>query len=216
MDEERFAAARRRMVEYQIEARGVRDRRVLAAMREIPRHFFVPDSCRDASYDDRPLPIGEGQTISQPYLVALMTELLALSPDDRVLEIGTGSGYQAAILSRLAAGVISVERLPGVAKQAEENLAKLSITNVRIVVGDGTLGVPEHAPYDAVIITAATPRIPPPLVEQLAEGGRLVAPVGSLDLQTLLKVEKREGRTVTTDYGGVRFVPLIGSHGWDI
>jgi protein-L-isoaspartate(D-aspartate) O-methyltransferase len=216
MTEERFAAARGRMVEYQIEARGVRDGRVLAAMREIPRHVFVPKAYESSAYEDRPLPIGQGQTISQPYIVALMTELLELSPRDRVLEIGTGSGYQAAILARLAAEVISIERLPGISGTAGETLAGLGVTNVRLVVGDGTKGWPEGAPYDAIIITAATPQVPEPLIDQLAEGGRLVAPVGRIDVQTLLKVVKRKGEIVTTEYGGVCFVPLIGNHGWNL
>lgn len=216
MNEERFAAARRRMVEHQIEARGIRDRRVLSALREIPRHVFVPAAFESAAYDDRPLPIGQGQTISQPYIVALMTELLELSPEDRVLEIGTGSGYQAAILASLAGEVVSIERLPGISKTAGENLARLGIGNVTLVTGDGTNGWPDRAPYDAIIITAATPKVPEPLIDQLAEGGRLVAPVGSIDVQTLVKLVKRDGRIIPAEYGGVCFVPLIGDHGWNI
>ncbi len=202
------------MVKYQIEARGIRDPRVLDAMREIPRHCFVPAPYREAAYRDGPLPIGGGQTISQPYIVALMTELLELGPADRVLEIGTGSGYQSAILAKLVAEVITVERLPEVADYARKNLASLGIKNVDVIVGDGTLGYPGRAPYQGVIITACAPDVPQPLVEQLADGGRLVAPVGSRDFQQLTKLVRHEGSVERFTYGGVAFVPLIGAFGW--
>ncbi len=204
------------MVEYQIRLRGVGDERVLNAMRKIPRHKFVPESLTGAAYNDSPLPIGNGQTISQPYIVAVMTELLEVRATDRILEIGTGSGYQAAILGLLAAAVVSVERIPDVAAGAEKNLEKAGIRNVTVIVSDGTEGYPAGAPYDGILITAATPDIPAPLVDQLKDGGRLVAPVGSRDLQMLVKL-KKHGSTVTrTSHGGVVFVPLIGRHGWDL
>jgi protein-L-isoaspartate(D-aspartate) O-methyltransferase len=205
---------RQEMVEYQIRARGVSDPRVLAAMRRIPRHLFVPPGYEGAAYQDRPLPIGEGQTISQPYIVAVMTELLNLAPQDRVLEIGTGSGYQAALLAVLVEEVMSIERLESVAEQARKNLARAGIFNVRIIVGDGTKGYPLEAPYDAILVTAATPKVPEPLIDQLAEGGRLVAPVGPRDCQDLLRLVKREGSVESTAFGGVCFVPLIGQFGW--
>jgi protein-L-isoaspartate(D-aspartate) O-methyltransferase len=211
---DRFARERLKMVEGQIEARGVRDARVLHAMRTVPRHLFVPISHQDSAYEDRPLPIGHGQTISQPYIVALMTEMLALSPEDRVLEIGAGSGYQAAILGSLAREVISIERLSEIAAMAGEHLRATNITNVTVVCGDGTKGFPEKAPYNAIIITAAAPDVPTPLIEQLAEGGRLVAPVGGRDFQTLVKVVKKDGQLHTTYHGGVCFVPLVGEYGW--
>ena len=213
-DEERYSRLRNEMVDYQIAARGIRDPRVLAAMREIPRHLFVPVQIRSSSYDDSPLPIGEGQTISQPFIVAFMTELLEPAAGDRVLEIGSGSGYQAAILSRLVASVTSIERLPGVAALAGKNLAAVSAGNVKVVVGDGTLGWKEDAPYNGILVTAAAPSVPPALIEQLAEGGRLVAPVGDRDIQQLVKMTRKGGRIGEERYGGVRFVPLIGQEGW--
>ncbi|WP_332448539.1 protein-L-isoaspartate(D-aspartate) O-methyltransferase [Methanoculleus sp.] len=205
---------REEMVEFQVRARGVRDERVLAAMRKVPRHLFVPKGFERAAYEDRPLPIGEGQTISQPYIVAVMTEQLELSPQDRVLEIGTGSGYQAALLAELAGTVISLERLPELADRARQTLARAGVTGVRVVVGDGTKGYPPEAPYDAIIVTAASPGIPEPLVDQLAEGGRLIAPVGPRDCQDLIKLVKREGGVEKIPLGGVCFVPLIGQFGW--
>jgi protein-L-isoaspartate(D-aspartate) O-methyltransferase len=209
-----YEREREAMVEHQIRDRGIRDERVLAAMREVPRHLFVPQGYERAAYEDRPLPIGEGQTISQPYIVAVMTEQLGLAPQDRVLEIGSGSGYQAALLAGLAGTVISIERLEGVAEQARENLARAGVTGVRIVVGDGTEGYPPEAPYDAIIVTAASPGVPEPLIEQLAEGGRLIAPIGPRDCQDLVKLVKREGKVETIPLGGVCFVPLIGQFGW--
>ncbi|KQC05422.1 MAG: protein-L-isoaspartate O-methyltransferase [Methanoculleus sp. SDB] len=214
MDDERSAVLRERMVRDQIEGRGISDRRVLAAMRAIPRHVFVPEEVCASAYEDRPLPIGEGQTISQPYIVALMTELLDVGPEDRVLEIGAGSGYQAAILGRIASHVISVERLPAIARGAREHLAALGIDNVEVVVGDGTAGWPAEAPYDAIIVTAAAPDIPRPLLDQLRDGGRLVAPVGDRAIQTLVRLEKAGGELSTRSCGGVCFVPLIGEYGW--
>ena len=205
---------RTRMVQNQIAARGIHDPRVLAAMREIPRHLFIPAPYDRSAYEDNPLPIGNGQTISQPYIVALMTELLQLNDTDTALEIGAGSGYQAAVLSRIVRNLTTVERIPSVANLARDNLNTLGISNVVVIVGDGTLGHPENAPYNGIIITAATPEIPAPLIEQLAEGGTLVAPVGSHELQELVTLKKC-GKTITWElHGGVRFVPLIGKHGW--
>jgi protein-L-isoaspartate(D-aspartate) O-methyltransferase len=203
------------MVETQIASRGVKDERVLSAMRSVPRHLFVPAAYRGVAYSDCPLPIGRGQTISQPYIVAVMTELLALKPEDRVLEIGAGSGYQAAILANLAKSVISIERISEVAEIARENLSRIGISNVKIITGDGTLGYPEQAPYDAVLITAATPEVPAPLIEQLADVGRLVAPVGSRDLQELVRITKRKDQVIRELFGGVDFVPLLGRYGWN-
>ena len=208
------ADEREKMVRLQIKARGVRDPEVLAAMQKIPRHLFVPEDCERSAYEDRPLPIGEGQTISQPYIVAVMTEQLELQPGDRVLEVGAGSGYQAALLAELAGSVISIERLEGLADRARENLARAGITGVRVVVGDGTEGYPPEAPYDAIIITAASPGVPQPLIDQLAEGGRLIAPIGPRDCQDRIKLVKHEGRVERTSLGGVCFVPLIGQFGW--
>ncbi|MDD1634051.1 MAG: protein-L-isoaspartate(D-aspartate) O-methyltransferase [Methanomicrobiales archaeon] len=202
------------MVEYQIAARGVRDPRVLAAMREVPRHLFIPDAQRSAAYQDRPLPIGSGQTISQPYIVALMTELLEPSPGDTVLEIGAGSGYQAAILGKLVSQVITIERLPEIAAAARERLQRLEITNVEVEVGDGTMGYPLKAPYQGILVTAATPEIPAPLLDQLADGGRLVAPAGGRDVQELVRFRKQGGQLVREYHGAVCFVPLIGEFGW--
>ena len=203
------------MVETQIAARGIKDERVLSAMHSVPRHIFVPEEARGAAYGDYPLPICHGQTISQPYIVAMMTALLEIRPHDRVLEIGAGSGYQAAILGTLAQEVISIERIPEVAHLAEKNLATAGITGVRVIVGDGTLGYPERAPYDGVVITAATPTVPPPLIDQLAEGGRLVAPVGSRDLQELVRLTRKGSDLSREFFGGVVFVPLLGEHGWE-
>jgi protein-L-isoaspartate(D-aspartate) O-methyltransferase len=214
MSEDEFAAVRRRMVDTQIEIRGVTDHRVLAAMRRVPRHRFVPRGLWDQAYNDYPLPIGEDQTISQPYIVALMTEALELKSTDRVLEIGTGSGYQAAILAEVAAEVYSIDRLASLAEHAQEVLAELGYKNFHVRVGDGTLGWPEEAPFDAILVTAGAPQVPRPLVEQLALGGRLVIPVGDRFSQTLTRVRKtKEG--VKYDYlGGCRFVRLIGQYGW--
>jgi protein-L-isoaspartate(D-aspartate) O-methyltransferase len=203
------------MVERQIEARGVHDPRVLAAMFEIPRHLFIPPPYDRAAYDDNPLPIGSGQTISQPYIVALMTELLHPKATDNVLEIGAGSGYQAAVLSRLVLRLTTIERITRVADLARANLKSIGIDNVVVIEGDGTLGYQGNAPYDGIIITAATPDVPRPLIEQLADGGTLVAPVGGRDIQDLITINK-QGNSITREFhGGVRFVPLIGQHGWE-
>jgi len=203
-----------RMVRDQIEARGVENRNVLDAMREIPRHRFIPEEFQGAAYQDRPLPIGNGQTISQPYIVGLMTSLLELQPKESVLEIGAGSGYQAAILSKLARSVVTIERLPEIASKAKNLLQSLGIFNVKVVVGDGTLGYAPDAPYDGIIITAASPDIPAPLIDQLADSGRLVAPVGSRDLQQLVRIRKDGSRISRENFGGVVFVPLLGRYGW--
>jgi protein-L-isoaspartate(D-aspartate) O-methyltransferase len=209
------ADERQRMVERQIEARGIHNASVLAAMREIPRHHFIPPPHDQAAYDDNALPIGNGQTISQPYIVALMTELIRPEPSDNVLEIGAGCGYQAAILSRLVQWLTTIERIPAVAVLARNNLKSLGIQNVEVIEGDGTEGYPQNAPYNGIMITAATPEIPKTLIDQLAEGGRLVAPVGGRDLQELVTLEKQGDKMIPQYHGGVRFVPLIGKHGWE-
>jgi protein-L-isoaspartate(D-aspartate) O-methyltransferase len=212
MDE---SAARLRMVERQIADRGIDDPRVLAAMREVPRHLFVPPAGRGEAYDDRPVPIGEGQTISQPFMVAIMTALLGPRDTDRVLEVGTGSGYQAAILARLSAQVISIERHQALADAARERLRDLGIDNVTIVVADGTEGWPGGAPYSRILVTAGAPRIPDPLRAQLAQGGRLVIPVGPAGFQRLTTVERNGDRFEIAEGAACRFVPLVGRHGWD-
>lgn len=209
------AEERRRMVERQIEARGIHNPRILAAMREIPRHLFIPPPYDQSAYDDNPLPIGNGQTISQPYIIALMTELLRTEPSDNVLEIGAGSGYQAAILSRLVHRLTTMERIPAVAILAQKNLTSLGIQNVEVIEGDGTQGYPQNAPYNGIMVTAATPEIPRTLADQLADGGRLVAPVGGRDIQELMTLEKHGSRMIHEHHGDVRFVPLIGKHGWE-
>jgi len=206
---------RRRMVDLQIAGRGIRDPRVLAAMAEVPRHLFVPPRYERDAYADTPLPIGNGQTISQPYIVALMTELLHPGPKDRVLEIGAGSGYQAAILGRLAAQVVSIERIGAVAAQARANLAAIGAKNVEVIEGDGTQGYPPAAPYNGILVTAASPEIPQPLTEQLAENGRLVVPVGDRAVQDLIILERHGNRYQKERREGVRFVPLIGKYGWE-
>jgi protein-L-isoaspartate(D-aspartate) O-methyltransferase len=204
------------MIREHLMGRGIHDRAVLEAMREVPREAFIDEAMRDNAYSDHPLPIGEGQTISQPYIVAYMTEALELSGTDRVLEIGTGSGYAAAILSRIVGAVHSVERLPGLAGSARRRLESLGYTNVLVHEGDGTLGLPEHAPYDAIVVTAGAPEVPKPLLEQLAIGGRLVIPVGeSSYVQTLLRVRRKgEHEYAREELFGVCFVPLIGAAGW--
>jgi protein-L-isoaspartate(D-aspartate) O-methyltransferase len=207
-------AARLRMVEEQIAGRGIRDERVLAAMREVPRHLFLPEHHRAAAYDDRPLPIGDRQTISQPYMVAVMTAALAPQPTDRVLEIGTGSGYQTAVLAALSAAVLSIERHATLAVEAEERLQRLRIGRVRIVVGDGTEGYPAEAPFDRILVTAGGPEVPETLRAQLADGGRLVMPVGSAGLQHLAIVERSGERFEVRHGEACVFVPLIGRHGW--
>jgi protein-L-isoaspartate(D-aspartate) O-methyltransferase len=213
----RLQAEREKMVRCQIGARGVRDPAVLEAMRSVPREAFLPPELEEFAYHDAPLPIESGQTISQPYIVALMTEALKLRPNERVLEIGTGSGYAAAVLGRVAREVYSVERHEELATLASRRLRELGFANVHVLHGDGTLGWPEHAPFDAIVVAAGGPKVPRSLLEQLAVGGRLVIPVGEArDLQTLLRVTRTpDGRFVEEDLGGVRFVPLIGAEGWE-
>ena len=209
-----YVYRRMQMVEA-LERLGIRDRRVLDAMREIPRDFFVPEAYRHAAYsEDVSINIGEGQTISQPRVVASMTEAAHIGPDDRVLEIGTGSGYQAAVLAHLARFVFSIERLAPLARKAKSRLDALGIENVSIKVMDGTLGWRALAPYDAILVTAAAPEVPEPLIEQLVDGGRLVVPVGARETQVIRVVERRGDRCVTSDLQGACFVPLIGRHGW--
>ena len=201
-----------RMVREQIQDRGVTDQGVIGAMLAVPRHEFVPASRRDMAYTDRPLPIGEGQTISQPYIVALMTELLELEPGDKVLEVGTGSGYQAAVASHLADSVFTIEILPDLAEQATRRLRELGYRDVVVMEGDGYYGWPEHAPFDAIIVTAAAGHIPPPLIQQLDPGGRMVIPVGGqFQVQQLVLLEKqRDGSVTTRSLLPVSFVPLVG------
>lgn len=202
------------MVAGQLLGREIRDPQVLRAMARVPRHLFVPASRRDQSYSDHPLPIGEGQTISQPYMVALMIQEAALKPADRVLEIGTGSGYQAAVLSLLASKVYSVERVPALAESAAKLLRLLSVKNVEILTADGTSGWPREAPFQAILVAAAAPRVPETLVSQLSPGGRLVIPVGSTLSQTLRVVQREAQGIKTREVCGCVFVPLIGAHGW--
>lgn len=209
-----YIKEREHMVETQIRARGVRDQRVLDAMRTVPRHLFVEKGLQGQAYEDYPLPIGEEQTISQPYMVALMTETLELSPTDVVLEIGTGCGYQAAVLAEIAARVYSIERIPSLAARAQKTLAELGYVYIFVKSGDGTLGWKEHAPFDAIIATAGAPAIPEPLKEQLADGGRLVIPVGDRFSQDLIKVVRNGNSFSQINLGGCRFVKLIGKHGW--
>ncbi|HXX47587.1 MAG TPA: protein-L-isoaspartate(D-aspartate) O-methyltransferase [Myxococcota bacterium] len=206
-----FADRRAQMVTLQLEARGVRDPRVLAAMREVPRHLFVSAEQVDLAYEDCALPIGEGQTISQPYVVAWMLEALALRADERALEVGAGSGYAAAILSRLARAVFAIERDPALVDAARRRLAAIGAANVELAAGDGSLGWPERAPFDAILVSAAAPRVPPALLEQLAAEGRLVGPVRSPQGdQSLLRIERRaDGGLDTRDLGAVQFVPLV-------
>jgi len=197
------------MVKTQLRARGIRDLRLLQAMADIPRHEFVDPRYRDQAYEDHPLPIDAGQTISQPYIVALMLELLQLEPSSKVLEIGTGSGYQAAVLSQLASRVYTVERHPELARQAAETLSRLGLTNVSVVTGDGSLGLAELAPFDAIVVAAAAAQIPPALFEQLREGGRMIIPVGPPEAQELQLVRKQGGKAMISMREGCRFVPLI-------
>jgi protein-L-isoaspartate(D-aspartate) O-methyltransferase len=198
------------MVETQIAARGVHDPRVLAAMRKVPRHLFVEPDARAFAYEDHPVPIGNNQTISQPYIVALMTELLELPPKGRVLEIGTGSGYQSAVLGEIAAEVYSIEILPELARSAGEKLKQLGYANVEVREGDGYRGWPEHAPFDGIVVTAAPERIPQPLLDQLAPGGRMVIPVGGFFQELKVFTKDKDGRVTEKDIIPVRFVPMTG------
>ena len=209
-----FEAARKRMVEGQIALRGITSPRVLEAFLEVPRHLFLPYKQSPQAYQDSPLPIGKGQTISQPYIVAYMTAQLKLTGDEKVLEIGTGSGYQAAILGKLAREVHSVERHQSLAKKAAQLLKKLGYENIEVHLGDGTIGLPEQAPFQAIMITAAGPDVPPPLLDQLAEGGRLVMPVGARFGQVLRLCWREGGSIHQEELSPVAFVPLIGQHGW--
>ena len=203
------------MIEGQLVSRGIKDRRVLDAMRKVPRHMFVDEALADQAYSDHPLPIGDKQTISQPFIVALMTEILNLQGHEKVLEIGTGSGYQTAVLAELADRVFSMERFPSLAYRANQVLQKIGYKNVIIRVADGTMGWPEEAPFDGIIITAGTPQIPQPLLDQLAIGGRMVAPVGDRFSQELILVESKSEAIRQTKLGAVRFVDLIGKWGWE-
>uniref|UniRef100_I2Q182 Protein-L-isoaspartate O-methyltransferase n=1 Tax=Desulfovibrio sp. U5L TaxID=596152 RepID=I2Q182_9BACT len=210
-----FRRSRERMVREQIEARGVSDPQVLRAMRKVPRHLFVEEALTPQAYEDHPLPLGHGQTISQPYVVGWMTELLAVAPGMRVLEIGTGSGYQAAVLAELGAYVFTVERVRPLYAQARRRLEDLRYLKVRFKLDDGTLGWPEEAPFDRILVTAGGPKIPDPLRAQLADPGRMVIPVGgSKRSQTLVVVRKENGRVEEQELGGVMFVDLVGAHGW--
>jgi protein-L-isoaspartate(D-aspartate) O-methyltransferase len=210
----RFGEERRLMVKSQIRKRGVTDERVLEAMATVPRHEFVPPFWTNQAYADEPLPIGHGQTISQPYIVAAMVASLGLRGSENVLEIGTGCGYQAAVVSLLAREVHTVEILPDLAQSAAERLERLGYTNVHVHTGDGTLGWAPSSPYDAILIAAAAPSVPEPLLLELAEGGRLIAPVGEEDKQELQLTTKHQGKFLLKQGGPCRFVPLMGQHGW--
>jgi protein-L-isoaspartate(D-aspartate) O-methyltransferase len=211
---EEYERLRNMMVDLQLIPRGIRDERLLQAMRNVERHLFMPEGTRDSAYEDRAVPIGEGQTISQPFMVAIMTQLLELTGVEKVLEIGSGSGYQAAILAELAREVYTIERNDELADRAAGTLASLGYKNVYIFLGDGTLGREENAPFDRIIITAAGPSIPEPLVNQLAEGGIIVTPVGDRSSQYLVRGRKIKGELVTEDILLCSFVPLIGKYGW--
>ena len=209
-----YEAARKAMVNTQLRRRNITDTCVLAAMSAVPRHEFVPPQFRDRSYDDAPLPIGEGQTISQPYIVAAMTAALHLSGNERVLEVGTGCGYQAAVLACLAKEVFTIEVRTPLATEAAERLMRLGYTNVHVHCGDGTLGLPESAPFDAILVAAAAPSVPTPLLDQLAVGGRMVVPVGDVENQELQLIERGHDNFRKTMLESCRFVPLLGAHGW--
>ena len=214
-DDGRYARERERMVEEQLASRGVTDPRVLAALRRVPRHRFVQEALRERAYGDHPLPIGEEQTISQPFIVGLMSSLLELTGQEKVLEVGTGSGYQTSVLAELARRVCSIERLPRLAERARATLEALGYDNVWVRVGNGTLGWPDQAPFDRIIVTAGGPAVPPPLVQQLAEGGRMVLPVGSADNQVLTVVENVGGEIRQHTQGECKFVKLVGKYAWE-
>jgi protein-L-isoaspartate(D-aspartate) O-methyltransferase len=211
-----FGQARERMVSEQLERRDIKDPRVLAAMRAVERHRFIPSDLADHAYDDGPLPIGEGQTVSQPYMVALISQVAALSGTERVLEVGTGSGYQAAVLAQLARAVYSIERIPHLHDRAGVILNSMGVANVFIKCGDGSEGWPEEAPFDVIVVTAAMPAIPRPLLQQLGPGGRLVAPIGESDLQTLVRISFRDGHWQEEYFGECRFVLMGGRHGFEM
>ena len=209
-----FDEQRARMVEEQLKGRGLAEERLLNAFRKVPRHLFVSREFQHEAYADHPLPISSGQTISQPYIVALMTYALRLQGHERVLEIGTGSGYQTAILAELALEVFSVERLPDLLTAVKERLQALGCYNVHLSTGNGSLGWPEHGPYDGILVSAAAPRIPEPLLDQLADNGRMVLPIGPPDAQMLTQIEKRQGAIHRKEIASCVFVPLLGQYGW--
>jgi protein-L-isoaspartate(D-aspartate) O-methyltransferase len=209
-----YQLARDKMVKNQLVARGIKDKNVLRAMGKIQRHLFIEEALIGEAYSDHPLPIGHKQTISQPYIVALMTEALELAGEDRVLEIGTGSGYQTAILAELAERVYTIERIRSLMEKARRLLAKLGYANVIMKAFDGTLGWREYEPFDAIIVTAGAPEIPKPLMEQLADGGRMIVPIGDRFSQKLIRVKREKDDFEEEDYGGCRFVDLIGVYGW--
>jgi protein-L-isoaspartate(D-aspartate) O-methyltransferase len=213
--EGRYTRERERMVDEHLVGRGVTDPRVVAAMRRVPRHRFVQEALRTRAYGDHPLPIGEEQTISQPFIVGLMTSLLELTGREKILEVGTGSGYQTAVLAELARRVCSIERLPRLAERARANLESLGYDNVWVRVGNGTLGWPDEAPFDRIIVTAGGPSIPPPLVQQLADGGRMVLPVGRADNQVLTVVDNVGGEIRQREHGECKFVKLVGKYAWE-
>lgn len=217
MSESRFAGLRSRMVEAQLADHGIEDRRVLDAMARVPREEFVPPEMCDAAYEDGPLPIGYGQTISQPFTVAFMCEALRLDGGEKVLEIGAGSGYSAAVLSLLAKSVFSIERVPELAEQARERLARLGYDNVRVISGDGTLGLPAEAPFDAIVVTAGAEALPDTYVQQLRMQGRIVIPIGEYRYnQEMYRFTRQEGELRVENLGGFAFVPLIGKYGWHL
>ena len=209
-----FLPERLSMIEGQLRRRGIRDENLLRAMSEVPRHEFIPEAYWKQAYEDRPVPIGEGQTISQPYIVAAMIAALQVGTEDTVLEIGTGTGYQAALLARLGKQVFTVERHAALADEAKRLFQKLGYGNITAVTGDGSHGLPEHAPYDRIIVAAAAPSIPEPLLQQLGEGGRMIIPVGSSDIQVLQLARKSGGEIFTSSLEGCRFVPLVGEGGF--
>jgi protein-L-isoaspartate(D-aspartate) O-methyltransferase len=209
MKVDEFSAQRELMLSTQLRARGIRDERVLAAMARVPRHEFVGEDLRSQAYEDHPVPIGKGQTLSQPYIVAVMLQALALDGSERILEIGTGSGYQSALLAEMAREVFSVERLPSLARSAEEILHRLGYQNITVVAADGSHGLAEQAPFDAIVVSAAAPRVLPAWFAQLREGGRMVVPVGPAYAQKLLLLQKQNGQALVTSLEKCRFVPLI-------
>lgn len=209
-----FEKQRHLMVETQLRSRGIKDERVLAAMEDVQRHLFVEEKLQGRAYDDCALPIGNGQTISQPYMVALMTELLELKGGEKILEIGTGSGYQGAVLSKLVSEVFTVERVEKIAVRTRDLFMKNGYTNIHVVVGDGTMGLPEQSPFDGIIVTAGAPKIPDPYIQQLKVNGRLVIPVGSRYNQTLYQVKNTPSGTSTSPLTTCVFVPLVGQYGW--
>ena len=215
MSKENFIRARLKMVEEQVISRGIKDPRVIAAMRKVPRHLFVEEALQNQAYSDRPLSIGEKQTISQPYMVAVMTEALQLTGREKILEIGAGSGYQTAILGEVARKVFSIERILSLTMKARTLLLDLGYANVEMTFSDGTQGWVRESPFDAIIVTAGSPDIPQPLVDQLAMGGRLVIPVGDESVQDLIRLTNTEEGIKREDFGGCRFVKLIGKYGWN-